>query len=66
MDCEALGVDFKGKQLLDVCLVVLGNTVSIAESMPQGRACADIQQLRDELELLAKLSCHRAHLDCEI
>jgi hypothetical protein len=66
MDCEALGVDFRGKQLLDVCLVVLGGTVSVVDSMPQGQTCVDIQQLRHELELLVRLSHQRADFDCVI
>ena len=66
LHCEALCLDFKGKQLLDVCLAVLGSTVSIADSMPQAHTCANIQQLRGELELITRLSYQRADFDCKI
>tara|TARA_B110000008_G_C16877885_1_gene527589 strand:- start:538 stop:942 length:405 start_codon:yes stop_codon:yes gene_type:complete len=66
MGSHALGVDFRGKQLLDVCLVVLGGTVRVADSMPQGGTCANMEQLRDELKIIAQLTYQRAELDCVI
>lgn len=66
LDCEAIGVDFRGKQLLDVCRVVLGSTVSILGAMPQAHTHANKHQLRNELKLLTKLSYQRADFDCEV
>jgi hypothetical protein len=63
---KASGVDFKGKQLLDVCRVVLGSIVSIANSMPQAHTYVNKQQLCHELYLLTRLGRQRAEFDCEI
>ena len=66
LDCEAIGVDFRGKQLLDVCRVVLGSTVSILGAMPQAHTRANKHQLRNELKLLTKLCYQRADFDCKV
>lgn len=65
-DCEAIMVDFRGKQLLDVCRVVLGSTVSILGTMPQAHTSANKHQLHNELKLLTKLCYQRADFDCEV
>lgn len=66
LDCEAFGVDFRGKQLLDVCRVVLGSTVSILGAMPQAHTGANKHQLRNELKLLTKLCYQRTDFYCEV
>lgn len=65
-ECETRGCDWKGKQLLDLCRAVLGNSVRIAESMPQAKTFVNIQQLRAELKLLTRLSYQHKEFDCKI
>jgi len=66
LDCEALGVDFRGRQLLDVCRVMLGSTASIVGAMPQAHARLRKHELCNELKLLTRLCDQRADFDCEI
>lgn len=66
MDWEPMGVQFRGQQLLDVCLVVLGSTVSVASSMPQGHPGADVSQLRGELAILARMLYQQDEFDYRV
>lgn len=64
MHREPFGADLIGEQLLDVCLLVLSQTIRMADSMPQAHMCAEMQQLQQELKLLAQLTYQRHELDC--
>ena len=66
MQYHALGVDIRGKQLLDVCLAVLAGNVSVAHSMPQAHTSTNMLQLRAELGLLEQLAYQSTGLDCKI
>lgn len=64
MQWDSFGADLMGQQLLDVCLIVLRQTICMPDSMPQAHACAEMLQLHRELELLVRLTYQRHELDC--